>query len=47
MHLIFRGEIQLLVDGRLLFGFGVYRGTSLRRNLHPVGPYSRTMPRLL
>ena len=25
----------------------VYRGTSLIRNRHPVGPYSRTMPRLL
>ena len=24
-----------------------YRGTSLIRNLHPVGPYGRTMPRLL
>jgi len=24
-----------------------YRGTSLIRNRHPVGPYSRTMPRLL
>jgi len=24
-----------------------YRGTSLVRNRHPVGPYSRTMPRLL
>ena len=24
-----------------------YRGTSLIRNHHPVGPYSRTMPRLL
>ena len=22
-----------------------YRGTSLKRNSHPVGPYSRTMPR--
>ena len=26
---------------------GKYRGTSLRRNHHPVGPYSRTMPSLL
>ena len=25
----------------------VYRGTWLIRNGHPVGPYSRTMPRLL
>ena len=25
----------------------VYRGTSLVRNRHPVGPYSGTMPRLL
>ena len=24
-----------------------YRGTSLIRNRHPVGPYSRTMPRLI
>jgi len=27
--------------------FKRYRGTSLIRNHHPVGPYSRTMPRLL
>ena len=25
----------------------INRGTSLIRNRHPVGPYSRTMPRLL
>jgi len=25
----------------------MYRGTSLRRNRHPFGPSSRTMPRLL
>ena len=24
-----------------------YRGTSIIRNRHPVGPYSRTMPRAL
>ena len=26
---------------------GLYRGTSLIRNRHPVGPYIRTIPRLL
>jgi len=26
---------------------GTYRGTSLVRNRHPVGPYNRPMPRLL
>jgi len=25
----------------------MYRGTSLTRNRHPVGPYSRTMPRVV
>ena len=25
----------------------LYRGTSLIRNRHPVGPYSRTLPKLL
>ena len=25
----------------------LYRGTSLKRNRHSVGPYCRTMPRLL
>ena len=28
-------------------GAGDLQGTSLIRNRHPVGPYSRTMPRLL
>ena len=28
-------------------GVRVYMGTLLRRNRHPVGPYSRTMLRLL
>ena len=29
-----------------VFGMRVYRGTSLIRNRHPVGPHSETMPRL-
>jgi len=33
--------------GGLLQQKGAYRGTSLIRNRHPIGPYSRAMPRLL
>ena len=49
---------QELADGRLRvrspvpltkarFALIGYRGTSLTRHRHPVGPYSGTMPRLL
>ena len=31
----------------LFQGYRVYRGTSLIRNITPLGPYSRTMPRAL
>jgi len=41
---------SLWFSGKTDFQFpvpGAYRGTSLIRNRHPVGPYSRTMSRLL
>ena len=45
---IMRGQIKF-GRGRDLPGDVIvgYRGTSLIRNRHPVGPYSRNMPRLL
>ena len=36
-----------LVGSTVLYRDDHYRGSSLIRNRHPVGPYSRTMPRLL
>jgi len=38
-------SLGALISHRI--GGGAYRGTSLIRKRHPVGPYSRTMPRLL
>jgi len=37
---------HLLVHGYLVYK-NPYRGTSLMRNRHPIGPYNRTMPRAL
>ena len=36
-----------LYHPRVFQPWPLYRGTSLKRSRHPVGPYSRTVPRLL
>ena len=44
------GFVEAVEEGRphiSQFGACAYMGTSLIRNRHPVGPYSRNMPRLL
>jgi len=38
-------EVRTALRGR--YPDKLYRGTSLIRNRHPVGPYRRNMPRLL
>ena len=45
---LFMSELGTPIAGlgrHLYWGWAVYRGTSLRRNRHPIGPYSRTMLR--